>query len=111
MGMIENLEAMLAKGDDSALLRYSLGTAHFKQGNLARACEHLARAVAQDASYSAAWKAYGQALAAVGRVDEAQAAYASGIRVAEGRGDLQAAKEMGVFLKRLQKNVPAGASD
>lgn len=109
MGMIENLEALLARGDDSALLRYSLGMAHFRQGDHAQACEHLARAVAQDAGYSAAWKAYGLALAAAGRADEAQAAYASGIRVAEDRGDLQAAREMSVFLKRLQKNAPGSA--
>ena len=33
----------------------------------------------------------------------AVAAYEHGIRVAETKGDIQAAKEMNVFLRRLQK--------
>lgn len=108
MNITGNLETLLAqslsKGEDSALLRYSLGNAYFKQGDHARACEHFARAVTLDACYSAAWKGYAQALAAAARSADAMRAYATGIRVAEEKGDLQAAKEMKVFLKRLQKN-------
>ena len=37
MGMIENLEAMLAQGNDSALLRFSLGQAWLKAGDPAAA--------------------------------------------------------------------------
>ena len=37
------------------------------------------------------------------RNDEAIKAYEEGIRAAEVKGDIQAAKEMAVFLKRLQK--------
>ena len=65
--------------------------------------EHLRSAVAQDAQYSAAWKLLGKALAATGARDEAMQAYRSGIAAAERRGDKQAAKEMGVFLRRLEK--------
>jgi tetratricopeptide (TPR) repeat protein len=103
MSMIENLEKMLAAGQDSALLRYSLGTAYHKAGELEQARAHLARAVDQDATYSAAWKAYGKVLAEVGRADDAISAFEKGIEVAEGRGDIQAAKEMKVFLKRLAR--------
>ena len=109
MSMTENLETLLAqslaKGEDSALLRYSLGNAYSKQGDYAKACEHFARAVELDARYSAAWKGYAQALAAAGRSEDAVRAYETGIRVAEDKGDLQAAKEMKVFLKRLQKTA------
>jgi predicted Zn-dependent protease len=103
MSMIENFERMLAAGQDSALLRYSLGSAYYKEGQLNPAIEHLARAVDQDPGYSAAWKAYGKALADATRLDEAAHAYRQGIAVAEKNGDIQAAKEMRVFLKRIEK--------
>jgi predicted Zn-dependent protease len=104
MGMTENFEAMLASGQDSALLRYSLGSAYLKEGRLVEAVPHLREAVSQDAAYSAAWKALGKALAESGERDEAMATYRQGIEVAERAGDKQAAKEMAVFLKRLSKS-------
>ncbi len=105
MSVIDNFENMLASGQDSALLRFSLGGAYLKEGDAARAAEHLAQAVAQDPDYSAAWKLYGKALTDAGRRDDAIAAYARGIEVAERRGDKQAAKEMTVFHKRLLKQA------
>ncbi|HXG28122.1 MAG TPA: tetratricopeptide repeat protein [Nevskiales bacterium] len=99
--MRENLEALLAKGQDGALLRFTLGELCLKAGEAQAAADHLARAVALDPDYSAAWKLYGRALAEAGRREEAAAAYARGIAVAEARGDRQAAKEMRVFLKRI----------
>jgi len=101
--MIEKLEAILASGQDSALLRFSLGTAYLKQENIEQAVLHLEQAVRQDPEYSAAWKAYGKALASLSRMDAAQQAYQAGIAVADKKGDVQAAKEMRVFLKRIQK--------
>lgn len=103
MAIIDSLEAMLARGQDSALLRYGLGVECLKAGQSDKAIEHLRKAVALDAKYSAAWKLLGKALADAGRADEAIQAYESGIRVAEEKGDKQAVKEMQVFLKRLQK--------
>jgi Tfp pilus assembly protein PilF len=100
VGVIENLEALLAKGEDNALLRFGLGNAYLQQGRPAQAVAHLERAVALDPGYSAAWKLYGKALAELGRHDEAAAIFEQGIRVAEERGDVQAAREMKVFLKR-----------
>jgi len=103
MSLIENFEKMLAAGQDSALLRYSLGSACYKDGRLGAAIEHLASAVQQDPGYSAAWKLYGKALADADRPEAAIEAYRQGIAVAEKNGDIQAAKEMRVFLKRLEK--------
>ena len=100
---LENFEKMLAAGKDGALLRFSLGNEHLKAGDAARAAEHLARAVALDPDFTAAWKLYGKALAAAGRDDEALAAYRTGIEVAGKRGDKQAEKEMRVFARRLEK--------
>jgi Tfp pilus assembly protein PilF len=103
MGTIENFEAMLAGGQDSALLRYGLGSEYLKSGQNEKAAEHLADAVRQDPGYSAAWKLYGKALAACGRHREALTAYDRGIGTAEEKGDIQAAKEMRVFRKRAEK--------
>lgn len=103
MGMIENFEAMLARGQDSSLLRYGLGNEYLKAEQHHKAIEHLAEAVRQDPGYSAAWKLYGKALSAGGRYREALDAFDRGIETAEAKGDIQAAKEMRVFRKRAQK--------
>jgi Flp pilus assembly protein TadD len=100
---LENFEKLLAAGKDSALLRFSLGNEHLKAGAVEPAVEHLARAVALDPDFTAAWKLYGKALAAAGREGDALAAYRIGIEVAAKRGDKQAEKEMRVFARRLAK--------
>ena len=103
MSQIEALTKLLEGGQDSPLLRFGLGSALFKEGRFAEAGEHLAAAVEQDPGYSAAWKLYAKSLAEAGRRDEAVQAYERGIEIATDKGDLQAAKEMQVFLRRLQK--------
>ncbi len=100
---LANFEKMLAAGRDSALLRYSLGNEYLKLNDAARAAEHLARAVAHDPQYTAAWKLYGKALLAAGRSPEALAAWREGIAVAHARGDKQAEREMTVFARRIDK--------
>ena len=104
---LKNFERLLAAGKDSALLRFSLGNEYLKSGDSNSAAGHLARAVALDPDYTAAWKLYGKALAAALRADEAIAAYRSGIAVAKRKGDRQAEKEMGVFLRRLGQDPHA----
>jgi len=103
VAVTDNLETMLARGHDNALVRYSLGNEYLKLGQFDKAVEHFQKAVAHDPRYSAAWKLLGKALVEANRNDEAMAAYETGIRVAEEKGDVQAAKEMGVFLRRLKK--------
>ena len=103
MALADNLEAMLARGQDSALLRYGLGAAYAKQKQYARAIPHLKQALIHDPIYSAAWKLLGESLTATGDTAAAMQAYTDGIRAAETKGDKQAAKEMAVFLKRLQR--------
>ena len=101
MAMIEQFEAMLAAGKDGALLRFGLGSEYLKAGDATRAAMHLREALARDPGYSAAWKLLGKALTQLDRLQETADAYEAGIRQAEAKGDLQAAKEMRVFLKRL----------
>ena len=100
---IESLEAMLARGTDNALLRFGLGRACLEAGRHEEGIAHLAKALAHDPGYSAAWKAYGRALADAGRAEDAIDAYQRGIEAAESKGDIQAAKEMRVFARRLQR--------
>ena len=105
MTLIANLERMLENGRDDALLRYSLGNEYLKAGDPERSAVNLARAVAQDPGYSAAWKLYGKALSACGRLREALAAFDQGMAAAQGKGDIQAAKEMQVFRKRVERQL------
>lgn len=99
---IESLEKMLDGPRDGALLRFSLGNEYLKAGEPAQAAAAFQAAVDRDANYSAAWKALGKALAEAGQHAEALTAYERGIAVAEARGDIQAAKEMTVFARRIR---------
>ena len=101
--IITNFEKMLAAGKDSTLLRFSLGNEYLKSGDFASAARHLQQAVKTDPAYSAAWKLLGKSLTESGQPSEALQAYNQGIAVAEQRGDMQAAKEMSVFAKRIEK--------
>ena len=103
--MIDKLEKMLADGRDNALLRFSLGNEYSKLGQFDQAAAHLQQAVVHDPNYSAAWKLLGKALNEAGRLPEALTAYQSGIAVAEKKGDKQAAKEMAVFAKRIERQL------
>ena len=103
--LIANLEALLAKGRDAPGLRFALATRYLAAGDAAAALKHAEAAVALDAAYSAGWNVLGQARAAAGDERGAIESYRRGIEVAEARGDRQAAKEMQVFLKRLEKRA------
>lgn len=103
--IIANLEGLLGGPRDNALLRYALGNEYLKTGQIAKAIAHLYAATEGDATYSAAWKVLGKALSDDGRLAEALVAYERGIAVAEGKGDVQAAKEMTVFARRLRRRL------
>ena len=100
---IANFKRLLAAGRDGALLRFSLGAEYLKVGDPSAAATHLEQAVALDPNFSAAWKLLGSALTECGRFEQALAVYERGISVAEANGDKQAAKEMAVFARRLEK--------
>lgn len=102
-GRIDALLGMLGRGQDSALLRFSLGSEYRAAGRHDDAIAHFRQAVGLDPGYSAAWKLLGRSLQDAGREDDAMAAWRAGIEAAEKKGDRQAAKEMAVFLKRLEK--------
>ena len=107
MALRRNLELMLERGQDSPLLRFSLGLECLKSGDLVTAIDHLRQAVDQNPRYSAAWKALGDAHARAGSVARAADVYERGIAAAREAGDIQAAKEMELFLRRIRKARPA----
>jgi Flp pilus assembly protein TadD len=102
---IVNLLKLVGTPRDGALLRFSLGSEYLKVADFGAAVTHFGAAVEKDPGYSAAWKLLGNALAASGRDAEALATFRKGIEVAEKKGDKQAAKEMAVFARRLEKAI------
>ena len=109
--IIKRLEQLLDGPRDGALLRYSLGNEWLKAGDAKRAAAYLRAALERQPDYSAAWKLLGKALTAAGDDSAALAAYESGIAAATARGDIQAAKEMTVFARRLRRTSRADSDD
>ena len=103
---ISKFEEMLARGEDNALLRFTLGSAFYQAGKFAEAELHLAKAIEFNPKYSAAWKIYGRALSESGKTPTAVTAFKQGIAVASEQGDMQTVREMNVFLNRLQASLP-----
>jgi Tfp pilus assembly protein PilF len=103
--VIANLQKFIGTPRDSALLRFSLGNEYLKSGDAHNARLQFAEAVNRDPTYSAAWKLLGNALAEIGQLQAALEAYRQGIGVAEEKGDKQAAKEMTVFARRIEKRI------
>lgn len=107
MANIDTFLGMLENGTDNALLRYSLGNAYFAENNYEKSAEHFKLAVEHDPAYSAAWKLLGRCYMEMARYAEAVEALQQGLTVASEKGDKQAEKEMGVFLRRAQKKLDA----
>lgn len=104
--LLANLLKLVGSTRDGALLRYSIGNEYLKQADTAEALTQLREALRFDPNYSAAWKLLGKALAESGDTAAALETYQQGIAAAEAQGDRQAAKEMRVFAKRLEKTSP-----
>lgn len=109
MSQIDTFEAMLARGQDGEMLRYTLGNAYFADKQFEPAITHLQQAVKIKPDYSAAWRVLGRALAANEQLNEAKQAFDQGAQVAEANGDKQTAKEINVFRKRVIKAIEAAA--
>jgi len=101
---IETLQNMLNQGQDNLLLRFGLAQALLKDGQAEQAVEHLLKALQFDPQHSAAYKLLGKAYSDSQQTEQAIKTYKKGITIAEQKGDIQAAKEMKVFLKRLLKS-------
>jgi Tfp pilus assembly protein PilF len=104
MSIINSFEAMLAKGQDGTLIRFGLAQAYMKEKQFDKAVEHFLKTLEHDPAYSAAFKLLGKTYVELNEEDKAIEIFSKGIDIAQSKGDIQAAKEMRVFLKRLQKH-------
>ena len=105
MGLRETLEARLVGGHDDAMLRLSLAQLCLRASEWAAARDHAAACLAHDPDQAAASKTLGKALEALGDVPRAAAVYREGIERARAGGQNQTAREMEVFLRRLESRL------
>jgi len=103
---LDAFRQMLDAGQDGPLLRYSLGLEYLHADRPGEAAEHLRRCLDQDPDYSAAYKALAQAEDELGEHEACRATLEKGVARAGDKGDRQAAKEMEVLRKRLDKGKP-----
>ncbi|MDC7700290.1 hypothetical protein [Vogesella indigofera] len=109
---LQRLQKLVDGPRDGALLRFGLANEYARLEQWPQAIREARAALAFQHDYSAAWKLLGKVLLAGGEPQQALQAYRDGIAVAEQRGDKQAAKEMTVFARRIEKTLAAsdGAS-
>ena len=100
MSLTDNLETMLANGNDSAMLRFGLGSAYFNEKDYQQAIPHLEKCIEWDNSYSAAYKLLGRAQIKLGLNERAKMTLAAGLEQAALQGDKQTEREITVFWPR-----------
>ena len=105
MDRIEALREIVAADPDDGLSRFMLGQELLKAGCAGEAVEHLEAAIRLTPDRTAAYRHLGVALEKAGRVAEARDVFRRGLDVAEETRDLQTAKEIQVFLKRLETGL------
>jgi tetratricopeptide (TPR) repeat protein len=96
------LRELIARDESDATSWFSLGRALLELGRHEEALEPLRRAVALSPDYTAAQRDLGRALLASGEAAEAARVLEAALPKADAAGDLQTAKEMGVFLRRAR---------
>lgn len=101
--LVDRLRAQMGGPRDGALLRFSIGNALLGEGRYLDAAAAFRESLSFDADYSAAWKLLGKALLAVDDEAGAADAWSAGVAASTRRGDIQAGKEMTVFLNRLRR--------
>ncbi len=100
---VASFQKLLESRPDEPLVLYGLGRELIRLERFDEAARALGHAVEVNPDYTACYRELGRALVGAGRDEEADGVYRKGIETAERTGDLQAGKEMGVFLKRLKK--------
>lgn len=98
----QQIEAMLAEEPQDVMLRYMLAMEHVSQSDDAGAVERFRELLAVDADYVPGYMQAGQALARLGRAEEARTTFRQGIAVARQKQDLHAAQEMEGMLAGLE---------
>lgn len=104
---IDALLGMLKRGNDSAMLRFTLGRALLDQKQPDQAEVHLRRAIELDPRYSAAWQWLTQCLLQLSQPEAALEVARQGIEAAHAGGDQQVEKILRVLEKRALKALAA----
>ena len=104
----EMFRKLLVRDPENPMVLYSLGSELFKEGDYARAREHLTRAVENKPDYSVAYRTLGRTLYELYEDEEALRVFTKGREVARENGDLQTVKEIDVFTNRLHKRRQQG---
>ena len=98
---IKQLENLVEQNPENALMHYTLGIEYLRQGENQKGVSVLKKTISLEPEYSAAYRELGKALLNSDMKQEAMEVFNKGIAVAEERGDIQTAREMRVFLKRI----------
>ena len=96
------LEAAVREEPEDALGHYMLGLEYHRLARLDDAANAFRRAVERNPDYTAAYRELGKTLRDAGHRQEAIRVLETGLAVAAKTKDLQTAKEMEVFLRRLR---------
>ena len=103
--LIDRLNERLDQGFDDALLRFALGKALLDAKDMERAASHLREAVLKAPDFSAAWAQLGRCELALGHEAAALNAWEKGCAAARLRGEIQAERQISVWLKRARKGT------
>ncbi|MGV1759584.1 tetratricopeptide repeat protein [Rhizobium sp. A22-96] len=98
--IIQTLLARLESGDDGPLLRFALGKSLLDASDANGALPHLREAVRQNSDYAAAWAQLGRCELALGAEDAAIEAWSRGRDAARRHGEVQAERQISVWLRR-----------
>jgi len=99
----EMFRKLLERNSENPMVLYSLGNELFKEKKYPEAREYLSLAVKNKPDYSVAYRMLGRVLYELGEHAEARRVFDEGREVAGRNGDLQTAKEIDVFVRRLEK--------
>ena len=99
---LEQFKELAEADPDDPVVHYGLGSEHLKLGEFAEAAAAFRKTIELQPDYSAAYRELGKALEKSNRREEAREIYRQGKEVATRKGDLQTAKEIDVFLRRLE---------
>jgi predicted Zn-dependent protease len=103
MSKIDVFRDMVAKNPDNHLARFGLANEALKLGLHAEAAEHLQAYLARHDDEGNGWGRLGEALIALGRVDEAKAALRRGVEASHRFGHPSMAGELEARIEELDE--------